>query len=203
MLKQIAAFWKSKAVRRKEKKERVESEPEEFCENNPYLPQIRKIMEQVLEKKNISYEKFAPILIAGEDPENCLAAAESLSEDLNYLVILTDEPAYFQNYADNMYEEQGLLVEVLSPKKEKIPQIATGVIRGNVILDFEKKAEASSKIEFGTKIYIPIFKQRWKSVGNLDITVPIGYNIMIVNVSKHEEKQSGLDKFERAFYENK
>lgn len=202
MRNKIAVFWKHKITSWKKRRQAL-PEVEESEEINPYLPQIRTIMEAVLKRKKIYYGEFAPILIAGEDPETCLEAAEQLGEDLNYLAIVTDTPAYFENYADNMYEEQGLIVEILSPKQEKIPQIASGEIYGNVILDFEKKTENPSKMEFGTKIYIPIFKKAWESAGNLDITVPIGYNTMTVKGSKTEEKQLGFDKFERAFYENK
>ena len=202
MRNQIVVFWKYKIASWK-KRRQAAAKREEIEESNPYLPQMRTIIETVLKKKNISYERFAPILIAGKDPQICLAAAEQLGEDLNHLAIITDSPAYFETYADNMYEEQGLIVEILSPKQEKIPQIASDQIYGNVILDFEKKTENPSKIEFGTKIYIPIFKKAWESAGNLDITVPIGYNTMTVKGSKTQEKQLGLDKFERAFYENK
>lgn len=161
---------------------------------NPYLPQIREIIENVLKEKKISYADFAPILVDGKDSEKTLSAAEVLSRDLNHITILTENRAYFENYADNMYEEQGLIVEIF-PKKE------TNFL-GNAILDFEQDKDFIRQFDFKEKLYIPIFKRKWESAGNLDIAVPIGYNTVIVRGSKIEKKQPHLDKFEQAFYDN-
>lgn len=176
--------------------------PEEELDPNPYIPQIREVMEQVLKSRRISYGQFAPVVIDGGDAEKTLLAAELLAQDLNKLTLLTDRPAYFEEYTDNMYEEQGLIVELLPKDADKIAGLATDAMQGNVILDFEEPEERSVNIKFGKKVYIPIYKKRWESAGNLDIAVPIGYNTLIVRVSETAKKQPFLDKFERAFYEN-
>lgn len=132
---------------------------------NSYLFQIREVIEQILEKRNISYEIFFPVILDGNDSEAALTAAELLAKDLNHLMILTDHPAYFENYADNMYEERGLLVEILPKDLSKTADFFSGETRGNVILDFEKPNEASAPVKFGKKIYIPVFKKKWEPAG--------------------------------------
>lgn len=187
---------------RRKRRELVTVDYEEEEASNPYLFQIREIIEQILEKKNIAYEAFSPILIDGNDSEAALTAAELLAEDLNRLIILTDHPAYFERYADNMYEERGLLVEIFPKNLSGTADFSSGELRGNVILDFEKPKEASAEIKFGKKVYIPVFKKAWEHAGNLDIAVPIGYNTMIVRNSETGRKRFCEDKFERAFYGN-
>lgn len=174
--------------------------PEEE-EGNPYLPRLREIIEIILKRRNIPYEQFAPVLIDGGDVQNTLLAAELLGRDLNRLTILTDRPAYFSVYTDNMYEEYGLIVEIFPKEPHKIAELCTESADANVILDLEEKKEQRNEIKFGRKIYIPVFKKRWERAGNLDIAVPIGYNTMIVRVSETVKEQPHLDKFEKAFYE--
>ncbi len=171
-------------------------------EGNPYLDQIREIMEQVLEMKKIPYEAFAPILIDGRESNDTLMAAELLSRDLNRLVVLTERPEYFEAYADNMYEEQGLIVEIFLKDTRKIDGLLSKISYGNVILDFEEADQDFADVKYEKILYIPIFKRRWESVGNLDIAVPIGYNVMIVRGHEMRPQQRYSDKFEQAFYEN-
>ena len=67
----IGAFLKKWRQKRRKKKEGIGSaakEPEMWVEN-PYLPQFRNIMEQVLKKRGISYRDFAPVCIDEEKPE--------------------------------------------------------------------------------------------------------------------------------------
>ena len=177
--------------------------PVEEEEGNPYLMQLREIMEYILNEKKIFYENFAPIIIDWSDSESTLLAAELLSPDLNRLVIVTDQPAYFERYADNMYEEQGLIVEIFPKSRQKLAELSEDTLAGNVILDFEEKEKRFPAVPFGGKLYIPIWKKPWESSGNLDIAVPIGYNTMIVRGIKTTKKQPCFDKFERAFYDNK
>ena len=170
--------------------------------NNPFLPQIREIMEQILSIRNIPYERFIPILIDGADSKATLLSAERLGKDLNRILIFTDRPEYFEEYADNMYEEQGLIAEIFLKSRDKMEEVAKKDFYGNVILDFEEKEKKSLAEMFGNKVYIPIFKRQWEWTENLDIAVPIGYNTMTVKGSKTKEQRRCLDKFERAFYEN-
>ena len=197
-----AKRWIYRILMRKKKQEHINVDLEEEESLNPYLFQIREIIEQILEKRNISYEVFSPVMIDGKDSEATLMAAELLAEDLNHLTILTDQPAYFENYADNMYEERGLLVEIFPKNLPKTADFSSDELQGNVILDFEKPKENSFRIKFGKKLYIPVFKKAWEPAGNLDIAVPIGYNTVIVKGKKTEKEISYFDKFERAFYGN-
>ena len=77
----IGAFLKKWRQKRRKKKDGIGSaakEPEMWVEN-PYLPQFRNIMEQVLKKRGISYRDFAPVCIDEEKPELLLMLAFSLS----------------------------------------------------------------------------------------------------------------------------
>lgn len=192
-------FLRRKGLRFRKKPE----EKPQRAEGNPYLPWIREIIEQILTERKIGYDEFLPVLIDGKDSKECLSVAEALSEGLNHLVILTERPAYFESYADNMYEEHGLIAEICLKDHRKIEELETGDSRGNVIIDFEEQEERKEAIRFGKKLYIPVFKKQWEHCGNLDIAVPIGYNTVIVRSGKIMKKQPGYDKFERAFYENK
>lgn len=176
----------------------LESERKE----NRYLPQLREILDAVLKKKKLSYEKLMPVIIDGYDIENVLLAIRCIGRDVNRLVVLTDRAAYFENISEKLYEEQGLIIEMFPKTDEKIAALGEEESKGNLILDFETKSERSEEIKFGRKIYIPIFKKPWEDAGNLDITVPIGYNTVIVKNIKTVHKQPCLDKFEQAFYEN-
>ena len=186
---------------RKQREEAEEVVLEEE-KGNCYLPQLREIMEIILEKRKIPYEQFAPVLIDGGDVQDTLLGAELLGRDLNRLTILTDRPAYFTEYTDSMYEENGLIVELSQKDAQKIAELSAEGTGSNVILDFETIEERKGEIKFGKKMYIPVFKKRWERTGNLDIAVPIGYNTMIVRVSETVKERPYLDKFERAFYEN-
>lgn len=193
-MERIFLWWKGQ--------EEIETEVLEEEEGNRYLPRLREIMEAVLDKRGISYERFAPVLIDGGDVQDTLLAIKLLERDLNRLTILTDRPAYFTEYADRMYEEYGLIAEVFLKDSKKVAELSTEENGSNVILDFETADEREGELCFGKKLYIPVFKKRWESAGNLDIAVPIGYNTVIVRVSETVNEQPFLDKFERAFYEN-
>lgn len=196
-------FFKRAIARfRREEDESSPYETEEEKRQNPYLPQIREIIKQVLKERGISYEQFAPVIIDGSDSKDALMAAELLARDLNSLVLLTGQPEYFEEFAENIYEEEGLIVRILLKNQKTCADCYSDGVYGNVILDFEDPNEEERMPEFGNKTYIPIFKRRWESAGNLDIAVPIGYNTLIVRESAAAGKQRGLDKFEQAFYNN-
>lgn len=190
------------AISRRKKPASTADAPNATKDGNPYLPFLREIMEQILEKRNISYAQFSPIFIDGDDSKAPLLAAELLGRDLNRLTILTNRPAYFEEYADNMYEEQGLIAEFLPKNRETLSAIDTDRLRGNVILDFEPNTSSSYGGTIRKKLYLPVFKRPWEDVGDLDIMVPIGYNTMTVRIRQTVKKPSYSDKFERAFYEN-
>ena len=156
--------------------------PLEQEEGNPYLFALREIMEQILKQKNIPYGQFAPALIDGDDSKYTLWAAELLGRDLNRLAILTDRPAYFEEYADNMYEEYGLIAEFFPKDSKRAAELPV-----NAILDFQEAGSDALAEYFEKKIYIPIFKRKWERAGSLDIAVPIGYNTVTVRVRETAE----------------
>ena len=101
-----------------QKEEQVLQEEEGY--ENPYLGQLRRIIEQILEQKKIPYGQFAPVFLDGNDSQYALWAADLLGRDLNRLTILTEHPAYFERFADNMYEEHGLIAEVFFKERRKL-----------------------------------------------------------------------------------
>ena len=200
----LARFFSLRTVKRQQQQP---LEEEVLLRENPYLPRIREIVEQILQIKDIPYGEFYPVFIDGSDSLQCLEAAKALSFDLNRLLIFTEKPAYFSQFAENMYEEQGLIVEIF-PKTDTITGMILGQKwMGNVVLDFEQPARNNRSYVMKEKIYIPIFKRCWEctehpseNARNLDIAVPIGYNTVIVSIGEQQEMRPCLDKFERAFW---
>lgn len=148
-----------------QKEEQVLQEEEGY--ENPYLGQLRRIIEQILEQKKIPYGQFAPVFLDGADSQYALWAADLLGRDLNRLTILTEHPAYFERFADNMYEEHGLIAEVFFKERRKLTEIISDGGKGCVILDFEKPGEGFGRIRFEKKLYIPVFKKRNSSAMRL------------------------------------
>lgn len=152
----------------------------EAVKENPFLVYFRKIIEQILEKYEIPYGEFCPLLLDGDfEPESMLSqddvalVLEQISEDLNFLRIATERPAYFFDYIEKMYEENGLVVQL----ETKTDFSLEGV---NVVLDMEQKNGLRRECINEKMHYIPIYKKPWNQGENLDISVPIGYNIVIV-----------------------
>lgn len=117
-----------------------------------------------------------------------------LSAGLNYLQIRTDRKVYFEDFEQNMFEENGLVVQVEGKEKRQFP-------RGSVVLDLETGGPMMSELLREDIIYLPIYKKPWLIAQNLDITVPIGYNTVIVKGAMEQTKISYSDKFEREFYD--
>jgi hypothetical protein len=147
---------------------------------NPYLPKIRFILEQVLEKKRLNYGTMRLMLIDTDSPPESMLDEDDmelvlapLSEDLNYLTILTNRPGYFQEFVERMYLEAGLIVELDIKGKSKRYNV-------NTILDFEQEGSLYTELLGESVVYISIYKMDWESKGELDICVPIGYNTVIV-----------------------
>lgn len=147
---------------------------------NPYLNKLRMILEQILEQYHMSYREFHPLLIDTDTPPESMLDEDDvatvlgqISEDLNFLQIVTDRPAYFMEYIERMYEDTGLVV--LISEKEELS--AAGV---NVVLDMEQTGGCRSQYIRDEIRYIPLYKKNWKQADNLDIYIPIGYNTVIV-----------------------
>lgn len=160
-----------------------EEEREEETEGNPFLPKLRMILEQVLKQYGMDYQGFCPLLLDTDTPpesmldeDDVALVLEQISEDLNFLKIMTDRPVYFKSYIERMYEDTGLVVQV----EEKGQAAPEGV---NVVLDMERKGTCRGRFMREGILYIPIYKRPWSEVKilqNLDISIPIGYNTVIV-----------------------
>lgn len=162
----------------KEKKNKKEIEGRR--EINHFLPKLRLILEQILAMKQINYKDFKPLFIDSDNPVESLLdeddisqALEQISRDLNFLIILTERPEYFHSYIETMYEETGLAVSIQEKfGRKRYP--------ANVVLDFEQTGSLYNNITVTEAIYLPIYKREWSIADNLDISVPIGYNTVIV-----------------------
>lgn len=158
-------------------------EEEDFPRENPYLHKFHIILQQILERYRMPYREFCPLLVDTDMPPESLldedqveVMLEQISEDLNFLRIVTDRPEYFTEYIQRMYEDSGLVVQICS-KEEELPADF------NVILDMEYKGDCPLKCAREDMLYIPVYKRVWADDGNmenLDISVPIGYNTVIV-----------------------
>ena len=171
------------------------SEAVDMSYSNEFLTDFKPVYFGILQAKRIPPEK-AELEAIDEDaddvrifePEDTKSVLEQLAADLNFLTIYTDRPAYFREFAETMYEENGLLVMIF-PKKyldrknilfseERFPK--------KLILDFEWQGKCYEQQIRQGKHYIPIHKKPWETAENLDIVVPIGYNTVIVKGVKND-----------------
>lgn len=177
-------------------------EPEEWP--NPYISGSRSVIEQILLQKGLDYRRFRPIILDTDCPDQKFGEVDDvdqvldqLAEGLNFLEISTDRPDHFAERKNQMEQEYGLMVRVLSKSGDERKY-------GNIVLDFERHQPMwISRFEQNV-LYLPFYKRRWipvvrESAGfpdeetycdlfpdeeNLDIKVPIGYNMVIVKVDK-------------------
>lgn len=176
--------------------------------SNPYLVDFLPIFSVILEEKKISMEKLQ-LEIIDEEAENyslfetvdTLDVLWQLGPELNFLSIYTERPEYFQGFATEMYEENGLLINIFSKKMWKRHREKTKDVNKHVlVLDFEWREEQKRLLVSEGRNYIPIHKEPWKTAENLDIVVPFGYNTVIVKSKQIKNKKPVRDKYEAAFY---
>lgn len=163
---------------------------------NPFIDDFRDLLLQILEQRDLSYQKFRPIVIDTDSPEQSYLEAddivrllEQLTDGLNGLEIVTGRPEYFTQFSNHMYKDYGLLVQIY-PEKYK------GPFAGNLILDLERKTPMEPGKFPRDILYLPIHKKTWKILENnedlqadninLDIQIPIGYNIVTVKLKKSQ-----------------
>lgn len=164
----------------RKKKGMIEIPEKESWKENPYLPKLRFLLEQILEQYQMSYREFCPLLIDSDTPPESMLqeddvslVLEQISRDLNFLKIATDRPVYFSSYIERMYEDTGLVIQIEEKNNVSLELV-------NVVLDLEQQGGLpGAYIKDGIR-YIPIYKKPWNKEGNLDISVPIGYNTVIV-----------------------
>ena len=80
--------------------------------------------------------------------------------------------------------EYGLMTRIFPPD-------AMRQSHANVVLDMERRGVMYTDRLMPNVLYVPFYKHRWKlheteeqGMQNLDIEVPIGYNVLIVKVDK-------------------
>lgn len=183
------------------------SRQDDLIKKEIYLPcnaSFRKVIEAVLEQKGIFYRDMRLFVIDAEAGEYLRQEEEQymlrqLYPGLNAYTLCTGQMEHHQGEMDYLYEEMGLIVEVLE-KKEKAMQKGTGPEEGRLILDFEAEGRIREEFLSEKSIYISIYKRNWYQRENLDIEVPIGYNIMIVKGTGFTGCEAVSDRLEREFY---
>ena len=165
---------------------------------------FRKVIEEVLAQKGISYRDMRLFVIDAEADAYLRQEEErymlrQLYPGLNAYTLCTGQMEHHQGEMDYLYEEMGLIVEVLE-KKEKAMQKGTGPEEGRLILDFEAEGRIREEFLSEKSIYISIYKRNWYQRANLDIEVPIGYNIMIVKGTGFTGCEAVSDRLEQEFY---
>ncbi len=200
--------------------------------SNRFLRDFRPVFMAILKEKQIDPGQLALEIIDEEpegrgifEPAGVREVLEQLSEDLNFLTIYTERPAYFYEYAETMYEENGLVVTIFPKEKLRsagnvsshssesrcgqmqicsLPEETGQKMRlakaCQMVLDFEWEGECHFGQMRQGRYYIPIHKKPWKIGENLDITIPIGYNTVIVKDIQNQRKKPWGDRFEEAFY---
>ncbi len=149
---------------------------------NPYIRYMHKIIEHLIKQRGIAYQKLELIVIdAGQDRDqdelDIWTVLDEIAYKLNYLLVVTDTPDRYEAFNDEMYEENGLIVQC-------VPKSAHSKARGNLVLDFEREGgifEENSIFSKNEAIYLPIYKRPWEISENLDILVPVGYNTLVVD----------------------
>ena len=203
----LCRIWKR---RRNEQEEPNDPEPETI--DNPWIFATRSIMEQILwqkrdvireEKEELGgrltrkqlYRDFKPLIIDTDTPDQVFGEDDDvdqilrqLSPGLNFLEICTNRPEYFVSFTVWLEMEYGLMTRIFPPD-------AMRQSHANVVLDLERSGSMYINSFMPSVLYLPFYKRRWKihetaaqtgeqKPQNLDIEVPIGYNVLIVKVDK-------------------
>lgn len=147
---------------------------------NPCISMMRSIVEYVIAEREVTFQKLELVILdAGSehDLQDDLDIQDTLSQlafGLNYLLLVTDRPDFFEDFVFHMYEENGLIVQ-------QVEKSVCKNVRGNLVLDFERAGEVPKEnmLRPGV-IYVPIYKKPWEIGENLDIKVPVGYNTLVI-----------------------
>lgn len=191
--------------------EPVEPAAEGACEElkpyDPCTPYFRTIVEELLAHYGLSYRDMR-LMLLDTDPEegtDILTSEEEvyilgqLLAGLNDCRIYTNRPDFFADFAEHMLQDSGLVVEILSKRECIREKMRTGK-KYDLILDFETSGGMEGIRAGERDIYIPIYKRAWLQGTNLDITVPIGYNTVIVKGVETKADKMLSDRLEREFY---
>lgn len=177
--------------------------------SNTFLRDFAPVFHGIVQRLQIKTNLLAVEVVDEEDGSysifelaDVLDALEQIAPELNFLTIYTGRAAYFYEFAEKMYEENGLIITFL-PKREfkRARQAKTREECPTLVLDFEWEGSPIEGAHCAEKYYVPIHKRPWEKLGNLDIVVPIGYNTVIVKGVLNCEKKPGRDRLEQAFYD--
>lgn len=203
----LCRIWK----KRRNVQEEPDS-PESETIENPWIFATRSIIEQILwqkrdvireEKEELGgrlsrkqlYRDFKPLIIDTDTPDQVFGEDDDvdqilrqLSPGLNFLEICTNRPEYFVPFTVWLEMEYGLMTRIFPPD-------AMRQSHANVVLDLERSGSMYINSFMPSVLYLPFYKRRWKihetaaqtgeqKAQNLDIEVPIGYNVLIVKVDK-------------------
>lgn len=188
------------------------NDPKPEVTENPWIFATRSIIEQILwkkrdvireEKEELGgrltrkqlYREFKPLIIDTDTPDQVFGEVDDvdqilrqLSPGLNFLEICTNRPEYFVAFTVWLEMEYGLMTRIFPPD-------AIRQSHANVVLDLERQGIMYTDCLMPNVLYVPFYKRRWKihetaaqteeeKMQNLDIEVPIGYNVLIVKVDK-------------------
>ena len=199
----LCHIWKK---RRNVQEEPNAPEPETI--ENPWIFATRSIIEQILwqkrdvireEKEELGgrltrkqlYRDFKPLIIDTDMPDQVFGEDDDvdqilrqLSPGLNFLEICTNRPEYFVSFTVWLEMEYGLMTRIFTPD-------AMRQSHANMVLDMERRGVMYTDRLMPNVLYVPFYKRQWKPheteeqrMQNLDIEVPIGYNVLIVKVDK-------------------
>ncbi|MBP3487112.1 MAG: hypothetical protein J6K53_01825 [Roseburia sp.] len=92
--------------------------------SNEFLRNFRPIFFGILKERGIAPQRVELEVIDEEsgqgsmfEPADVRDVLEQLADDLNFLSIYTERPAYFYEFAERMYEENGLVVMLFSKRE--------------------------------------------------------------------------------------
>ena len=173
--------------------------------SNGFLYDFKPVYEGILAAKGVKPE-CAVVEVIDEEPDGAgmfepagtLEVLGQIGDELNALTIYTDRAAYFGEFAETMYEKNGLVVLIVSKRHLAVRKMKND--SDIFLFDFEWNGAFYEKQIVVGKHYIPIHKKAWRTAENLDIEVPIGYNTVIVKRPKKKTGAPWQDRFEKAFY---
>ena len=133
---------------------------------NAYLRDFVPVLGQILKEKQIAPEKLHLEIIDEESEEKSIfepvgvdEVLDQLADELNHLTVYTDRPAHFQAFAEQIYEENGLMPLIFTKKQLKSrsfsgvyhpTRISAAVHRTSCFLllrHFRKNLQSSKRID--------------------------------------------------------
>lgn len=144
---------------------------------NPCICRMRQIIFKILEQRNMTCQDLKLVVIDSDfekDDYDIQLVLSQFGGMLNYLMLVTERPVYYEGFMDAMFEEYGLVVQQVLKTEYR------GAY-GNLILDFTRYSHVPNDFQPAAgALYLPVYKKAWEICENLDILVPVGYNTLVV-----------------------